>query len=126
VAKRVSLLLCALLAAGCAHAQSKPPAPDFTLTSDRGMPWTLSSQHGRELALFFGYTHCTDTCPDTLAKLTAAMHASASARGEVVFVTIDPDRDTPSVMHSYIRRFSGARIVGLTGTPAQIDAVENE
>lgn len=121
MAKRLALLLIALLAA-CG---SSPHAPDFTLTSDRGAPWTLSAQRGQIVALFFGYTHCTDTCPATLAKLTKAMAAS-HAPGEIAFVTIDPARDTPAVMHAYLRRFSGAPIVGLTGTPAQIDAVEHE
>lgn len=114
----------ALLAA-CAHPGIT--APDFTLTSDATTPWTLSAQHGKIVALFFGFTHCTDTCPDTLAKLAASLRADgANARqAEIAFVTVDPQRDTPAVMHAYIRRFPGAPIVGLTGTPAQIAAVKN-
>lgn len=126
----------ALLIAGCA-AQAQPhfrgtavdlAAPDFTLTSGDGTPWTLSAQQGKVVAIFFGYTHCTDTCPDTLAKLSAAFrHAGATAAdAEIAFVTIDPAHDTPARMRAYVKRFSGARIVGLTGTPAQIDAVKND
>jgi protein SCO1 len=117
------LVLASALFTGCAH----PTAPDFTLTSDRGTPWTLSTQHGKAVALFFGFTHCTDTCPDTLAKLAASLRVdgATAANAEIAFVTIDPQRDTPAVMHAYIRRFAGAPIVGLTGTPAQVAAVEN-
>jgi protein SCO1 len=122
----LALVLAGALLTGCAHPGVS--APDFTLTSDTGTPWTLSAQHGKAVALFFGFTHCTDTCPDTLAKLGASLraaHASA-ADAEIAFVTIDPQRDTPAVMHAYIKRFPGAPIVGLTGTPAQIAAVEHD
>lgn len=131
--KRTSPLLLALLVA-CARSAhftgtAIPPsaAPNFTLISDTGRPWTLAAQRGEVVALFFGFTHCTDTCPDTLAKLAAALRRDgASARtGEIAFVTIDPERDRPAVMHKYIRRFSGAKIVGLTGTQAQIAGVEH-
>ncbi len=124
--------------AGCAAASSGEnfrgtalpvrPAPDFTLTSDAGTPWTLSAQHGRVIALFFGYTHCTDTCPTTLAKLGAALRASGAnpSDAEVAFVTVDPQRDTPAVMHAYLHRFSGARFVGLTGSSGAVRAVEEQ
>jgi protein SCO1/2 len=102
------------------------PAPNFTLTDDAGQSWTLAQQHGKTIALFFGYTHCTDTCPATLAKLATAIHQAGGTPqdAEIAFVTVDPQRDTPAVMHRYIQRFSGARIVGLTGTRAQIHRVE--
>lgn len=125
--------LAGALLTGCAQAAAQyftgmavPPvaAPNFTLTSDTGAPWTLAAQHGKVVALFFGFTHCTDTCPDTLAKLTAVLRAQGRSHAEIAFVTIDPQRDTPAVMHAYIRRFIGATIVGLTGTPAQITSVE--
>jgi len=132
---RVSAAALGLLLAGCA-AQAQPhfhgtvvdqTAPDFTLTSDSGTPWSLAAQRGKVVAVFFGYTRCTDTCPDTLAKLSASFrHAGGKpADAEIAFVTIDPAYDTPPRMHRYIKRFTGARIVGLTGTPAQIDAVKN-
>lgn len=121
----VALALAGALLLGCAHPGL--PAPDFTLTSDKGIPWTLSAQHGKVVALFFGFTHCDDTCPDTLAKLASSLHKDGANAddAEIAFVTIDPQRDTPAVMHAYIRRFTGATIVGLTGTPAQVAAVEN-
>jgi protein SCO1 len=126
VKRGLALLFIGALLTGCAHPGI--PAPDFTLTSDNGAPWTLSAQRGKVVALFFGFTHCDDTCPDTLAKLAASLHKDGAtpATAEVAFVTIDPQRDTPAVMHRYKQRFSGAQIVGLTGTPAQIASVEND
>jgi len=113
------------LLAGCAG-NSGPTAAPFTLVDQSGNAWSLEAQHGKAVALFFGYTHCTDTCPATLAKLaTAFSSAGANASdAEIAFVTVDPQRDTPPVMGRYIARFSGADIVGLTGTPAQIAEVE--
>jgi protein SCO1 len=102
------------------------PAPNFTLTADNGAPWMLSRQRGKVVALFFGYSHCDDTCPDTLAKLATALRddrATANS-AEIAFVTIDPERDTPPVLHAYVRRFTRAYIVGLTGSAAEIAAVE--
>jgi len=119
-----ALVLAGALLTGCAHAT----APDFTLTSDDGTPWSLSAQHGKVVALFFGFTHCDDTCPDTIAKIASSLHADKATQktAEIAFVTIDPERDTPAVMHRYLHnRFVGAPIVGLSGTPAQIAAVEN-
>lgn len=118
-----ALLLLALLG-GCAS--GGPTAPDFTLSDQHGAPWSLSAQRGKAVALFFGFTHCTDTCPATLAKLAHAIasHGAAGENAEIAFVTVDPQRDTPSVLARYVARFSGASIVGLTGTPAQIVTVE--
>lgn len=113
------LALLALLVAGCSR---YPAAPDFTLTDQHGASWSLSGQHGKTVALFFGFTHCPDTCPTTLAKLGKAIGSNPSA--EIAFVTVDPQRDTPAVMNAYLKRFGGAPIVGLTGTAAQIAAVE--
>lgn len=117
------LVLLALLG-GCARGGT--PAPDFTLTDQLGTPWSLDAQRGTAVALFFGYTHCSDTCPATLAKLARAIasQGDAGARAEIALVTVDPQRDTPAVLARYVRRFTGASIVGLTGTPAQIASVE--
>lgn len=103
-------------------------APDFTLTDDSGAPWTLGAQRGKVVALFFGYTHCPDTCPLTLAKLTAAAREQGDRTSMILiaFVTVDPRRDTPAVLHRYVRAFSGAPIVALTGTQAQVQRVERD
>jgi protein SCO1 len=127
----MTLLLGGCAASAAAHFTGMPlhqAAPDFTLTSDTGKPWTLSQQHGKVILLFFGYTHCTDTCPDTLAKLGAALRAAGATvqNAQVAFVTVDPKRDTPARLHAWLRRFTPVSgFVGLTGTPRQIAAVEN-
>jgi protein SCO1 len=120
--KTLALLLALL--GGCAHGGIT--APDFTLTDQHGQPWSLAAQRGKVVALFFGYTHCADTCPATLAKLAAAVDSqgNASHGAEIAFVTIDPQRDSPAALARYITRFGGAPIVGLTGRPAQVAAVE--
>src|SRR5579862_4108253 len=116
----------ALVAAfgGCArHGAS---APDFTLRDDAGQTWALSSQRGKAVLLTFGFTHCADTCPATIAKLVRLSDGLGARAGdvEIVMVTVDPQRDTPPAMHRFLARFDSPRVVGLTGSPAQIDAVE--
>lgn len=110
--------------AGCA-APGGAIAPDFTLTSSRaGQPWALSAQRGKALLLTFGFTHCADTCPATLAKL-AHLTRALGPRGrdvEIAMVTVDPRRDTPPVLHAFVSRFDGP-IVGLTGTPPAVAKV---
>lgn len=106
--------------AGCSRL---PASPDFTLTDQTGKPWSLSEQRGTPVELFFGFTHCVDTCPQTLAKLARAT-TQAHSNAEIVFVTVDPERDSPPVLARFLGRFSGTRIVGLTGTPQQISSVE--
>ena len=117
-------------AAGIAACSAGKGAPDFSLRDDRGQTWTLSQQHGSAVILSFGFTHCRDTCPATLAKLS---HASSSLRGhsrpvEIVFVTVDPARDDVATLHRFVSRFSppsGGSIIGLTGTRAQIARVQS-
>jgi len=74
-------------------------APDFTLTDQDGRPFTLSAQRGHPVVLFFGYTHCDDACPTTLAHLAQALRApGVPADVTVAFITVDPTRDTPAVL----------------------------
>jgi len=113
-----------LLLQACSHA---PGAPDFTLTDDTGRAWALSSQRGTPVLLTFGFTHCADTCPATLAKLARlAAERDSATRVVIALVTVDPQRDSIAAMHRFVTRFDrgDVRIVGLTGTPSQIDAVE--
>jgi protein SCO1/2 len=99
-------------------------APDFTLTDQAGRPFTLSEQRGRAVALFFGYGHCPDICPTTLASLARAKAAlgSRGADVEIVFVTVDPERDTAEALGKYVALFDRS-IVALTGTSAQLEPV---
>lgn len=118
-------LVCAVAVAACRGAGS---APDFTLKDDGGSLWTLSRQRGEAVLLTFGFTHCTDTCPATLAKLTRLTASPRRSRDvEIAFVTVDPVRDTVVVMHRFLARFAqlgGGRLVGLTGTPQEIARVK--
>ncbi|HVN69332.1 MAG TPA: SCO family protein [Candidatus Binatia bacterium] len=101
------------------------PASDFTLTDQDGKHFTLSQQRGKEVILFFGYTHCPDVCPTTLAALAAALQKLAPeqrARVRVAFVTVDPQRDDAATLRRYVRIFNPT-FYGLTGTEAQLDPV---
>ena len=92
-------------------------APDFTLTDQDGRLWTLSGERGREaVALFFGYTHCPDACPTTLATLARARRALGGRAPDlrIVFVTVDAKRDTAAVLKRYVALFDPS-VVGLTG-----------
>jgi protein SCO1 len=126
--KSTAVLLLAALVTACGTGER---APDFTLQDDAGSAWTLSQQHGKAVLLTFGFTHCVDTCPATVAKLAALGHlVPRGARDvEVAFVTIDPARDTAAALHRFVARFAregNARVVGLTGTQQQISLVKRE
>jgi protein SCO1/2 len=91
-------------------------APNFTLIDQDGRPFTLSALRGHPVVVFFGYTHCPDVCPTTLAKLAEAVHsAGAPADVRIAFVTVDPQRDSPAVLKRYVRLFD-PQFFGLTGT----------
>lgn len=139
---RARLLLWALVAvtalAGLAVALRPPPAAPtqtssgvaevggpFTLTGTDGKPFSSAQLAGRPFAIFFGFTHCPDTCPTTLARL--ARLRTAIGKGDrafaIVFVSVDPERDTPAEMARYASLF-GTPIVALTGTPGAIAGVK--
>jgi protein SCO1/2 len=121
----VMTLIGPALLAACA-ARGATVAPDFTLTSSStGQPWALSAQRGKTVLLTFGFTHCADTCPATLAKLAHLTRALGppGREVEIAMVTVDPRRDTPPVLHAFVSRFDGP-IVGLTGAPPAVAQVE--
>ena len=94
----------------------------FRLVDQNGKPFTDANLKGKWHLVFFGYTHCPDTCPTTLNELSLAFQKlSLQQRGavSVVFVSVDPARDTPAVMKSYISSFD-APITGLTGNAAEV------
>jgi protein SCO1/2 len=119
-----TLALAALVAAIVgALRPSAALAPDFTLTDQNGAPFTLSGLRGRPVALFFGYAHCADACPLVLARLAKVARAPGSARDlHVVFVTVDPERDSPAALKRYLAQFD-PRFVGATGSAAQLAPV---
>lgn len=101
------------------------PKPEFTLTDTSGAPYDFATEtEGQVTYLYFGYTHCPDICPVHLAQLAAVLDApGAPANATVVFVTVDPERDTPEVVRDYLDSFD-AGFVGLTGTPEELEAAQ--
>jgi len=124
---------------GCSPAPSTPPLAfqgsdvsgaalsDFTLADHTGQPRKLSDYRGKAVVLYFGYTHCPDVCPTTLAELAQAMRelGPQAAQVQVLFVTIDPQRDTLPLLAQYAPAFDPS-FVGLTGTPEQIAQVARQ
>jgi protein SCO1/2 len=112
------VVLLAVLLSGCE--KPKLPSPfhaddigamftqaDFRLTDHNGKTRTLADFRGKAVALFFGYTHCPDVCPTTLADLSQAMQklGKDADRVQVLFITIDPERDKPEMMAKYVPAF---------------------
>jgi len=96
----------------------------FELTDQDGKPVTDQTYKGKLMLIYFGFTYCPDACPTALGVMSAALDKLDVAADRVVpiFITVDPERDTPQVMKDYVSNFS-PRLVGLTGTPEQIAKV---
>lgn len=100
------------------------PRPDFTLTDTEGQPFDFRERtRGQFTMLFFGYTNCPDICPIQMATLARALEEPGSPQPTVVFVTTDPERDTPERLRSWLDGFD-TEFIGLTGTPEEIAAAE--
>lgn len=108
------------------HIEPPKPMPDFTLQSANG-PVTLSNFHGKYVVLYFGYTSCPDICPTTSAALKTALNrlGSQDAQVQVIFISVDYNRDTPEKVSNYIRNFR-PDFIGLGGTQSEIDQVTRE
>ena len=98
----------------------------FALTSQDGQTITDKTLDGHPTLVFFGYTHCPDVCPATLAEISSVFKTiGADDKARALFITVDPQRDTPVVLKDYLTSFD-PRITGLTGTPEAIKQVEHE
>jgi protein SCO1/2 len=101
--------------------------PDFRLTDTEGEPFDFRAEtDGRVTLLFFGYTHCPDVCPVHMGGIAAVLRDMGwQARDQirVVFVTTDPERDTPERIRAWLDRFD-ARFIGLTGSRAEVDSIQ--
>ncbi len=99
----------------------------FMLTAPDGTTVTDQTYRGKWLLVYFGYTFCPDTCPMTLNEIASALEklGADAAKLKPLFITVDPQRDTREVLEQYTQSFD-PRIVGLTGSPQQIDAVTRE
>src|SRR6266852_1622157 len=96
----------------------------FALVDHNGKPFGDADLKGKWHLVFFGYTHCPDTCPTALNEMALALDRLGKERGAVgiVFITVDPERDTPEVLKSYVESFEGP-IVAPTGPAEQVAQV---
>jgi protein SCO1/2 len=95
-------------------------AKGFSLTDHTGKPRTLADYKGKVVVVFFGYTQCPDVCPTTMAEMASVMQklGPQADQVQVLFITLDPERDTRELLASYVPAFD-KRFVGLYGTPEQ-------
>jgi protein SCO1/2 len=131
----LAILLAVLLLGGCSRADDAPPplagahmGGHFALTNQDGRVVRDTDFNGRYRLVYFGYTFCPDVCPTDLAMIGAALrrfeasNPSRAAKVQPIFITVDPQRDTPAVLRRYVAAFH-PRLIGLTGTPDQIARV---
>lgn len=134
-----ALLLLAVppLLSGCGPAREEPPLANARI----GGPFTLVDQDGRTVRdtdfagkyrlIYFGYTYCPDVCPVDVQNLMKGYRKIEASKPELaakiqpIFITVDPERDTPAVLKQFVRAFH-PKLIGLTGTPDQIAAVAKE
>jgi protein SCO1/2 len=100
---------------------------DFRLVDHNGQPRALADFRGKVLVVFFGFTHCPDVCPTTLAELARAVKQLGpdGERVQVAMVTVDPERDTPEILKQYVTALD-PHFVGLTGEPDAIARTARE
>ncbi|MFN5079224.1 MAG: SCO family protein [Burkholderiales bacterium] len=133
---KISAVCAALILSGCTPSTPTFQNTDitgadfgknFTLTDHTGKTRSLSDYQGKVVLIFFGFTQCPDVCPTTLAELSEVMKklGSGADRVQVLFITVDPERDTQTVLGQYVPAFD-PRFVGLTGSVEQIAAVAKD
>jgi protein SCO1 len=137
--KLLTMLALGLLLGGCDQLGKQPVtfkntdltgldyAKDFALTDHTGKPRTLADFKGKAVVVFFGFTQCPDVCPTTLAEMATAMKelGPLADQVQVLFITIDPERDTQQLLAQYVPAFD-QRFLGLRGDAAQTAAVAKE
>ena len=99
----------------------------FSLTDQNGQPITEAALKGKPTLIFFGFTHCPDVCPTALFEMSEIFNALGpdASKAQAFFVSVDPERDTPDVLKSYVSSFS-PQIVGLSGTPEATEQIKRE
>jgi protein SCO1/2 len=137
--RRVALVLLVFIAAAVSGCSKEAPTfkgsditgttygRDFALTDHNGQPRTLADFRGKAIVMFFGYTQCPDVCPTTLSEVAEAMRrmGADAARVQVLFVTIDPARDTPELLKNYVPAFDPS-FLGLYGDDAALERTARE
>lgn len=112
---------------GTTYETPYPVAPKFKLNDANGRPFILDNNNGKITLLFFGYTYCPDVCPTTMAELKLAVEklGKNAENVQVVFISVDPGRDTSALMQKYVDRFNSA-FIGLSGTQEELEPVWNQ
>lgn len=138
--RRLFFLLLIALLVGCQ--KSAPPAhfhasdvtgqfpqADFHLTDHNGKPRSLEDFRGKVVVMFFGYTHCPDVCPLTLAVFNQLLQQiqqdGKNGQEQMIFVSVDPARDTPQTLKEYVNYFNG-NIIGVGGSDTQIKTLTSQ
>jgi len=127
---RFGALSVAFALAACSFSRAAPlhgtvfeparAAPPFSLIDQNGAPFASSQLAGSAVALFFGFTHCSDVCPETLRRLRHASQLAAAPKPvRIVMITVDRKRDTPAALRAFFAR-SGVSATGLTGTASSL------
>ena len=112
---------------GTAYTEPYPPAPEFELARSSGS-FRLADTRGNIVLLFFGYTSCPDICPTTMSELKTALERIGEENAEnvkVIFVTVDPERDTPERVQEYVNHFD-PDFIGLSGSEAELAPIWNK
>jgi protein SCO1/2 len=109
---------------GTSYNEPYPRAPQIELIKSNGETFRLSDQKGKIVLLFFGYTSCPDVCPTTLAELKQVMDGMGNKAKsvQVVFVSVDPERDTPEKIQQYVEHFSKG-FIGLSGSMDELQSI---
>jgi protein SCO1/2 len=135
IVRRVVGVACSALIVGCTHddghwqltnVTGHLPDLAFKLTADTGQSITASAFRGNTTLVYFGYTHCPDVCPETMARLMQVLEkvpANDAKQVRILFISVDPARDTPQALHAYVTAFDAQHIRGLTGTDAQVESL---
>ena len=112
---------------GTTYAEPYPVAAEFELTRADGKSFRLSDERGKIVLLFFGYTSCPDVCPTTMAELKQALEriGEKADQVQVIYVTVDPERDTPERVQEYVNHFS-PDFIGLSGSESELAIVWND
>jgi protein SCO1/2 len=122
VARKLSAPAVPSLEAGTSLPEPRE-VPDFNLVDTHGAATTLAGLRGQPTLVFFGFTHCPDVCPTTLAQLASVQKQATAQYGmaglKVALITVDPERDTPQQLGEYIESFGGD-FIGLTGSAPEI------
>lgn len=112
---------------GTTYAEPYPVAPEIELKHADGDTFRLSDMRGKIVMVFFGYTSCPDVCPTTMAELNQALGEMGedAEQVQVLYVTVDPDRDTPERVQEYVNHFNSS-FIGLSGSEAELGKVWND